>query len=124
MTQHSKTSLFARFSLLAALLASSFASQAQPAPAQSRGQLLYTTHCISCHSTDMHWRNNRLAHDWDSLKFQVRRWQGNTGLQWADADIVEVARYLNDTIYQFPQSADGAGIALSGALPADLQKDK
>lgn len=121
MTQHTKTGLFARFSLLATLLASSFMAQAQtqPAPAQSRGQLLYSTHCISCHSTDMHWRNNRLAYDWESLKSQVRRWQGNTGLQWADADIVEVARYLNDTIYQFPQSADGAGIALSEATKKD-----
>jgi hypothetical protein len=75
---------------------------AQPSPAQSRGELLYTTHCIGCHTTQMHWRSDRLASDWASLNAQVRRWQGNAGLQWGDADVIEVARYLNETIYNFP----------------------
>lgn len=121
MTQRINTSLHARHILSAALLACGALAQAQPVPstAPSRGQLLYTTHCISCHTTDMHWRNKRQAYDWESLKTQVRRWQGNTGLQWADADITEVARYLNDTIYQFPQSADGAGVATSALMKKD-----
>lgn len=76
-------------------------SGAQQAP-PARGELLYTTHCIACHTTQMHWRDKKLAHDWDSLKFQVGRWQGNAGLQWTDTDIVEVTRYLNDTIYRYP----------------------
>ena len=86
-------------------------AQAQAAPPASRGQLLYTTHCISCHTTQMHWRDDRLAHDWDSLKAQVRRWQGNANLQWSDADIVEVARHLHDTIYRHPQTADRVSLA-------------
>lgn len=90
--------------LLAALAGSSLLSYAQGAP--SRGQLLYTTHCIACHTTQMHWRDERRAVDWETLKGQVRRWQGNAGLEWADADIVEVARHLNETIYHYPQTAD------------------
>ncbi len=77
-----------------------------PAPPASRGQLLYNTHCISCHTTQMHWRSASLAYDWESLKGQVRRWQGNAGLGWNDADIAEVARHLNETIYHHPQTAD------------------
>jgi len=39
----------------------------------------------------------------------VRQWQGSVGLNWGDADIAEVARYLNDTIYKFPQTSDRKG---------------
>jgi mono/diheme cytochrome c family protein len=76
-----------------------------PGPA-SRGELLYNTHCIACHSTELHWRDNKLATDWPTLKAQVRRWQGNAGLRWSEADVVEVARFLNDTIYHHEQTTD------------------
>jgi len=92
------------------MLAAGFTSAA---PAQSRGELLYTTHCISCHSAQIHWRASKSVTDWASLKAQVRRWQGTASLAWNDADIAEVSRYLNDTVYHFdastgPQSALGA----------------
>lgn len=83
---------------------------AQAPAAETRGRLLYNTHCIACHTTQMHWRNDRLAYDWDSLKIQVRRWQTTAGLGWDDADISEVARHLNDTIYHHPQTADRVGM--------------
>jgi hypothetical protein len=47
-----------------------------------------------------------LAVDWDGLKFQVRRWQGNTGLAWNEADIIDVSRYLTETIYRYPALDD------------------
>lgn len=74
--------------------------------AESRGELLYATHCIACHTTQMHWRDNRIATDWPSLTAQVRRWQGTASLAWTERDILEVARYLNDSIYHFEQTAD------------------
>lgn len=77
-----------------------------PARAESRGELLYSTHCIACHTTQMHWRDQRLATDWASLKALVRRWQGVAQLGWNDDDIVEVARHLNERIYRFPQTSD------------------
>ena len=72
-------------------------------PSADRGQLLYETHCVSCHSSEMHWRDQRLARDWDSLKAQVRRWQEAAGLQWSEDDIRAVAAHLNATVYHFPQ---------------------
>ncbi len=78
---------------------------AQTVPVQSRGELLYTTHCIACHTSELHWRDNRRAFDWNSLNAQVRLWQGNTGLQWSEADIADVVGYLNDRIYHYPQGA-------------------
>ena len=97
--------------LLAALACASAAAFAQAPPPASRGELLYTTHCNECHTTQMHWRDDRRALDWDGIKAQVRRWQGNSGLGWSDADIVEVARYLNDTVYRYPQTTDRLSLA-------------
>ena len=89
------------------LLIAAVAWAAWPAWAQdrvpSRGELLYNNHCIACHSTQMHWRTLRLVRDWDSLLAQVRRWEKNTGLRWSEAEVQDVARHLNDTIYQYPR---------------------
>lgn len=88
------------------------AAYAQSASPPTRGALLYSTHCIECHSTQMHWRAQRQARDWDSLKAQVRRWQATADLRWTEADITDVARHLNDTIYQFPQPQERADLTL------------
>lgn len=97
-----------RAALLAAAAAASFATHAAPAApaAPTRGELLYTTHCIACHNSQMHWRDQRLATDWASLRAQVRRWQGVANLGWSDDDILEVARHLNERIYRYPVSGD------------------
>jgi mono/diheme cytochrome c family protein len=95
---------------------------AQAAPAATRGELLYSTHCVTCHTTQMHWRNDRQAFDWDSLKVQVRRWQGNADLAWNEADIAEVSRYLNETIYHYPQLNDRVGLVSIGAAQAAQRK--
>lgn len=76
----------------------------------SRGQALYGTYCIACHTTQVHWRDAKLATDWLSLKAQVSRWQERAGLAWSNADVVEVARYLNDAIYRYPQTSDLVGL--------------
>ena len=95
-------------SLVATALA--IAAEPTPNPDRSRGELLYTTHCVSCHTAQIHWRDKRLAKDWTSLKAQVRRWQSNVGLNWNDDDIVEVARRLNALYYHYPQTADHVGL--------------
>jgi mono/diheme cytochrome c family protein len=92
------------FTVVGIALAGLFAL-AGAASAQSRGELLYTTHCIACHSTQMHWREQRRATDLDSLKEQVRLWQGRALLSWTEEDIVEVTRYLNQRIYHFDEPA-------------------
>jgi mono/diheme cytochrome c family protein len=85
---------------------------AQPAPA-SRGALLYDTHCVVCHNTQLHWRDNRAATDWASLKSEVRRWQGQAQLRWSEDDIDEVVRHLNDRIYRFEQPLPRKGFSVS-----------
>jgi len=75
---------------------------AQPIRDASRGELLYSTNCIACHSAQVHWRDKKLATDWTSLQSEVRRWQGVLGLGWSNGDIAEVARYLNALYYRYP----------------------
>ncbi len=78
------------------------AQAALAADSPSRGELLYGTHCIACHDSQMHWRDRRLATDWPRLVEQVRRWQGEARLNWTEDDILEVARHLNQRIYRHP----------------------
>jgi mono/diheme cytochrome c family protein len=112
---HPAATRLVRCTLLAVLSVASSLAQAQAVPSPGRGQLLYETHCIACHTTQMHWRNDKRAKDWDSLKEQVRRWQGNAGLQWSDADINAVAQHLNETIYRYPreQRVGSASVGLT-----------
>lgn len=70
-------------------------------PGEARGKLLYTTHCSACHTSEIHWREQRLVTDWRSLKAQVRRWQASIGLRWSEAEIGDVAHYLNAVYYDF-----------------------
>jgi len=97
--------LVAAFTATCLAFSASALGQAQPEPRASGGALLYETHCIACHSKQIHWRERKLATDWASLAAQVRRWQANTGLQWTDEEIDEVTRYLNRTIYMFPETS-------------------
>jgi mono/diheme cytochrome c family protein len=91
------------FAVLLVCLGIPAVANAQPKGDASRGELLYTTHCIACHSTEIHWRDKKIAKDWVGLKAQVRRWQGVAGLAWSNRDIVEVARYLNAHHYHYPE---------------------
>ena len=97
-----------RQSILAALLVSSgglAAADVPPSRDVSRGELLYTTHCVACHNAQVHWRVKKLATDWPNLQSQVHRWQGIAGLGWSKEDVAEVARYLNALYYHYPDSA-------------------
>jgi len=82
-----------------------------------RGELLYATHCIGCHSTQLHWRDKRAAKNWDELRSEVERWQKNAGLGWRDEDVSDVARYLNTLYYHFsePRAAGTRTAEASGA---------
>lgn len=87
--------------LIAGVLGGQALAQTPSTPAPARGQLLYDTHCIECHNSQMHWRDKKLATDWVSLKAQVTHWQSVALLNWSDADIVEVTHHLNAAIYRF-----------------------
>lgn len=84
----------------------------------SRGRLLYETHCIACHNSQMHWRDQRLARDWDGLVAQVRGWQARASLGWNDDDVLEVARHLNDIVYRFERPVPPRPVVRAPMAPA------
>jgi hypothetical protein len=86
--------------LLLAFAGLPLAASAQDAP--SRGRLLYDNHCVACHDAQVHWRDKGLVTDWDSLVEQVRTWQQRALLNWNDADVEEVSRFLNSAVYKLP----------------------
>jgi hypothetical protein len=49
----------------------------------TRGVMLYDNHCIQCHTQQIHWREKKMATDWESLITQVDRWQRASGLEWS-----------------------------------------
>lgn len=69
--------------------------------AEARGAMLYSTYCGECHTTEVHWRDKRLATDWASLLYQVRRWEQNIGLDLNGDDTEAIANYLNGLYYRF-----------------------
>ena len=92
-------------SILAVLLVSYAAiadADVQPMPYPARGELLYSTHCIDCHNTQVHWRDKKLSTDWNSLQTEVDRWQKIARLEWGEDDVMAVARYLNSLHYRYP----------------------
>ena len=48
-----------RMIIFMTLAGASTASHSQTVPSETRGALLYNTHCISCHTSQMHWRNDK-----------------------------------------------------------------
>ena len=74
---------------------------AETMPNEARGGLLYSTHSSACHTSAIHWREQKLATDWKSLKAQVNRWQRYTKLRWSEEDIIDVTSYLNTYYYNF-----------------------
>ncbi len=91
-------------------------AQSPSAVPATRGELLYSTHCVECHNTQMHWRANSVVRDWTGLKAQVRRWQGNANLGWSESDIDDVARHLNASIYRLPSPREQATLTLRQAF--------
>lgn len=86
--------------VLLAFAGSVAAVDAQPVRAASRGELLYTTHCIACHDDNIHWRDQRRVTGSRSLRSEVNRWQQVLGLGWGKEDIDEVAQYLQALYYR------------------------
>ena len=72
-----------------------------------RGRLLYENTCGACHTTQPHWREQRLVRDWNGLLQQVTRWQGIAGQNWGRSEIGDVASYLNRRFYKLPCDEPG-----------------
>jgi mono/diheme cytochrome c family protein len=75
---------------------------AQAVPDAQRGRLLYDAHCSACHTAQAHWRDRHVVQSWSGLVGEITRWQKSSGQNWSDAEIGDVAVYLNSLYYKLP----------------------
>jgi len=65
-----------------------------------RGQLLYENHCQTCHTPDIHNRDNRKVNSLVELNKMVIRWQYHLKLMWNTTDVSQVTSYVNRRYYE------------------------
>jgi hypothetical protein len=87
-----------RFPSLAVLLLLAVPAFAQDSP---RGQLLYETHCGTCHYERVHQRTRSDVKDISDLRDTVARWAAQTKHQFTVEEVEEVVQYLNRSHYRF-----------------------
>ena len=73
-------------------------ARAEPANT-SRGQLLYENHCLSCHESGVHIRENHKARTFQDVRQQVVRWSVELKLEWRSSETNDVAQYLYRAFY-------------------------
>lgn len=73
------------------------------APSRSayRGELLYENHCLGCHTSIAHVRENRRAQTVSEVQAWVARWAGELKLAWTTEEVGDVARFLVRRYYKF-----------------------
>jgi mono/diheme cytochrome c family protein len=67
----------------------------------SRGEALYSNHCVACHTCKAHTRRDPLVQNLAQLAQEVDRWQGNQKLGWTADERAAVVDYLNRVYYKF-----------------------
>lgn len=71
-----------------------------------RGRLLYENHCLGCHESTVHVRDNHKAKSTDEIRAEVIRWARDQKLEWGSAEIDDVTDYLAERFYRFGQTLD------------------
>ncbi len=65
-----------------------------------RGEGLYRNHCLSCHESIAHIRENRRARSLTDIRRWVARWAEELDLGWGADEVEDVTSYLNRTYYR------------------------
>ena len=66
----------------------------------ARGELLYATHCASCHSERLHHREKSKIRSLADLRDEVARWAPQTSHRFTLDEKEDVVRHLNRTHYK------------------------
>jgi hypothetical protein len=97
------------------------AAAAPTVPDARRGEMLYENHCIGCHDSLLHVRQDRHATSYVAVGAKVRFWSDLQRLGWTEQDIGDVTRFLDARYYHFetrpPDPATPSGAPAAGATP-------
>lgn len=92
----------ARLNLFAAAITILLSYSMSASAGTERGQLLYENHCMSCHVSTVHIREQRKAKTPAELRAAIRRWSGELKIVWTEDELADVYQYLNNRYYKFP----------------------
>jgi CxxC motif-containing protein (DUF1111 family) len=67
----------------------------------TRGQLLYEDHCMSCHESIVHIREDRRTRSLAELRGRVMNWADFLHLHWGKEEVEDVVQHLNSYYYKF-----------------------
>ena len=114
--RHDAMSPFLRILACTAALAAALPAAALDT---QRGRALYELRCDGCHSESVHGRAHRVARDMDEVRRWVGRWSETLRLDWSDAEIDDVAAWLNAAYYHFPcDTPQCRAVSMARASPA------
>lgn len=91
-----------RFYLFSVAFSFLFTSSIPASAGTERGRLLYENHCMSCHASIVHVREQRKSKSQAELRARILRWSGELKLNWHDDELADVYQYLNNRYYKFP----------------------
>lgn len=87
----------------ASLVVAAFAASSLSVHAQEtvqRGQELYATQCLTCHTERLHEREKSKIRTLADLRAEVTRWSRETKQRFSAEDIEDVVRYLDLSHYR------------------------
>ncbi len=67
----------------------------------TRGFELYSNHCVACHESVVHVREQRKVDSLDTMKAYILHWTEYQNLSWTDEEIADVQTFLNKRYYKF-----------------------
>lgn len=87
--------------ILLSIIGMGTTASAQSPSSYLRGFNLYGNHCIECHESVVHIRNNRKARSLAEIEQFIVRWSSYRNLEWTQDDVKDVLHYLNTRYYRY-----------------------
>ena len=108
-----------RLCMLAVIFCSLFMDWAWAESANiERGRLLYENHCLTCHESQVHIRNNHTAQSIGDIYREVTRWSEALELAWQSSEFKDVSHYLYRSFYVGNVQDRGKTMSLTLTSPA------
>jgi mono/diheme cytochrome c family protein len=76
------------------------AAFAQPGPDISRGQLLYETHCATCHTERLHHRESSTIRSYGALRAEVGRRAALVPRRFEPQELEDIIEFLDRSHYR------------------------
>ena len=78
-----------------------------------RGRMLYENHCLKCHESRIHIREQHKVKSLGNLDKEIIRWVKELKLEWQGKELRDVSIYLNQTFYKFNSDKEGNPMPIS-----------